>query len=99
MLLVDGNRFRPGGVPYRTLVGGDRRCFSVAAASIVAKVTRDRMMVEYERLYPGYGFLRHKGYPTSEHCEAVRRLGPCPIHRRSFAPLRVPHPGERREAG
>jgi ribonuclease HII len=85
LLLVDGNRFRAGAVPYRTIVGGDRRCFSIAAASIVAKVTRDRLMAEYDRLYPGYGFLRNKGYPTQEHRDAVRRLGLCPIHRRSFA--------------
>jgi ribonuclease HII len=98
MLLVDGNMFRPGGVPYRTLVGGDRCSFSIAAASIVAKVTRDRMMVEYERLYPGYGFLHNKGYPTAGHRDAVLRLGPCPIHRRSFAPIRAQHPGERGEA-
>lgn len=85
LLLVDGNRFRAGPVPYRTIVGGDRRCFSIAAASIVAKVTRDRLMAEYDRLYPGYGFLRNKGYPTQEHRDAVLRLGVCPIHRRSFA--------------
>lgn len=85
LLLVDGNRFRPGPVPHRTIIGGDRRCFSIAAASIVAKVTRDRLMAEYDRLYPGYGFLRNKGYPTQEHRDAVRRMGVCPIHRRSFA--------------
>ena len=87
-LIIDGNLFRPGeassGIPYTTVVGGDGSCFSIAAASIVAKVTRDRMMEDFDRLYPGYGFAQHKGYGTFEHREAMRRLGVCPIHRRSF---------------
>lgn len=83
-LLVDGNRFQDIGVPFTTIVGGDATCFSIAAASIVAKVTRDRMMMEYDREFPGYGFARHKGYATPEHCEAIARLGQCAIHRRSF---------------
>ncbi len=83
-LLVDGNRPIPCDISQETLVGGDGRCLSIAAASILAKVARDRMMDEYDRLYPGYGFSSHKGYPTREHLEAVRRLGPCPIHRRTF---------------
>jgi ribonuclease HII len=83
-LLVDGNRRIPCDISQETLVGGDGRCLSIAAASILAKVTRDRMMEEYDLLYPGYGFSVHKGYPTREHLEAIRRLGPCPIHRRTF---------------
>jgi len=70
--------------PQRNLVGGDRRCASVAAASIVAKVTRDRLMRELDAQYPAYGFARHKGYATPEHLTALDRWGPCPIHRRSF---------------
>jgi len=71
--------------PQRNLVAGDRRCASVAAASIVAKVTRDRLMLEADRRFPEYGFARHKGYGTAEHLAALDRHGPCPIHRRSFA--------------
>jgi len=83
-LLVDGNRFQETGIPFTTIVKGDARCFSIAAASIIAKVTRDRLMTEYEERFPGYGFARHKGYATQEHCEAIARLGMCEIHRRSF---------------
>lgn len=83
-LLIDGNRFRGGEIPFRTIVGGDELSFSIAAASIVAKVTRDRLMLEYDRKFPGYGFARHKGYGTREHREAIARLGASPIHRRSF---------------
>ena len=71
--------------PQRNLVAGDRRSASVAAASIVAKVTRDRMMVEVDAQFPEYGFARHKGYATPEHLAALDRHGPCPIHRRSFS--------------
>lgn len=71
--------------PQRNLVAGDRRCASVAAASIVAKVTRDRLMLDLDRRFPEYGFARHKGYATVEHLAALDRHGPCPIHRRSFA--------------
>ena len=86
-LLVDGFSI-PGCVtPHLRLVKGDRRSLSIAAASIVAKVTRDRLMVELDGRCPGYGFARHKGYATPEHLEALKRLGPCPAHRRSFAPL------------
>jgi ribonuclease HII len=74
--------------PQRNLVKGDRRSASVAAASIVAKVTRDRLMEAADREFPEYGFGRHKGYPTPEHREALGRHGPCPIHRRSFAGVR-----------
>lgn len=71
--------------PQRNLVDGDVRCASVAAASIVAKVTRDRLMVELDRQFPAYGFAHHKGYPTAVHLAALDRYGPCPIHRRTFA--------------
>lgn len=84
LLLVDGNRFLDNGIPYRTIVDGDALSFSIAAASIVAKVTRDRLMLEYDAQFPGYGFGQHKGYATPQHREAIRRLGLCPIHRRSF---------------
>jgi ribonuclease HII len=83
-LLVDGPRFAHPSIPSTPVVGGDAKCFSIAAASIVAKVSRDRLMVEYDRLYPGYGFARHKGYGTAAHMEAIRERGPCPIHRTSF---------------
>ena len=66
------------------IIKGDAQSLSIAAASILAKVTRDHMMSEYEKLFPGYGFDRHKGYGTAAHIQAIRRLGPCPIHRRSF---------------
>lgn len=69
------------------IVKGDALCPSISAASIVAKVTRDRMMLEYHREYPHYGFERHKGYPTKEHLDALARHGPCPLHRRSFGPV------------
>ena len=89
MVLVDGNRdpkpvydSRP--VPSRTIVKGDSLSANIAAASILAKVSRDRVMLEMDALYPGYGFSQHKGYPTAAHYEALRKLGPCPIHRRSF---------------
>lgn len=87
-LLVDGNRPVPHGCPQETVVGGDGLSISIAAASIVAKVTRDRMMAEYDERYPDYGFARHKGYGTAFHREAIRRFGPCPIHRRTFKGVR-----------
>ncbi len=71
--------------PQRNLVAGDRRCATVAAASIIAKVTRDRMMVAVDAQFPEYGFARHKGYATPEHLAALDAHGPCPIHRRSFS--------------
>ena len=82
--LIDGNR--PPQLDCRTvpIVKGDQSEASIAAASIVAKVTRDRFMLEMDGLYPGYGFAKHKGYPTAAHYAAIRELGPCPIHRRSF---------------
>ncbi len=83
-LLVDGNQTVKRPIPQMTLIRGDSRSVSIAAASIVAKVTRDRLMEDYHRHYPAYGFDRHKGYPTRAHREAVQALGGCPIHRRSF---------------
>jgi ribonuclease HII len=83
-LYIDGNMPIPCPLPQRPLVKGDLRCLSVAAASIVAKVIRDRIMVAYDRLYPDYGFANHKGYATRFHLDAVTRCGPCPIHRRTF---------------
>jgi ribonuclease HII len=74
-------------IPHLPLVRADALCACVSAASVVAKVTRDRIMEEYDRLYPGYGFSVHKGYPTARHVEALRRLGPTPIHRRTYAPV------------
>ena len=84
-VLVDGN-FTPGcPFPETAIVGGDDSSLSIAAASIIAKVTRDRIMVAMDERYPGYGFARHKGYGTRQHLEALERLGPCAIHRRSFS--------------
>jgi ribonuclease HII len=86
-VLVDGRLIRELQLPQTRVVGGDRKVFSIAAASIIAKVTRDRMMVEYDALFPGYGFAQHKGYCTPEHFASLERLGPSPLHRRSFAPV------------
>jgi ribonuclease HII len=86
--LVDGRPVKSLRVPHTPLIKGDARSYSIAAASVLAKVTRDRLMIEYDRQYPGYGFAEHKGYPTPRHLAAIAELGPCPIHRRSFAPFR-----------
>jgi ribonuclease HII len=88
LALIDG--LPVPGLPCRSqsIVGGDARSLSIAAASVIAKVTRDRMMEEMDRCYPGYGFARHKGYGTQDHMRALFDLGPCPIHRRSFRPVR-----------
>ncbi len=86
-ILVDGSPVRGLPSPSRSIVKGDAKCASIAAASILAKVHRDRLMVEYDRQYPGYGFAQHKGYCTPAHVEALMALGPCPIHRRSFRPV------------
>lgn len=83
-LLVDGNRFHHPDLPFTTVVKGDARCFSIGAASILAKVERDRIMRAMHEQYPEYGFAAHKGYPTKAHIEALRVHGPCAIHRRSF---------------
>ena len=88
IVFVDGPAVPVLKLPAVPVIGGDDLCRSVAAASILAKVSRDRQMLEYEELYPGYGFARHKGYGTKEHMESLRRLGPSPIHRRSFGPVK-----------
>ena len=88
--LVDGNKLpRDLPCPGRAIVGGDALEPAIGAASILAKVTRDRLMVALESIHPGYGFAVHKGYPTPAHLAALQRLGPCPQHRRSFAPVRL----------
>lgn len=84
LLFVDGNQGLPTEVPQRTIISGDAVSENVAAASILAKVHRDGRMDHYHRLYPAYGFDRHKGYGSADHLEALRQHGPCPIHRRSF---------------
>ncbi|MBI5214863.1 MAG: ribonuclease HII [Ignavibacteriae bacterium] len=83
-LLIDGNRFSGKGIPFQTIVDGDAKCFSIAAASIIAKVTRDRLMIEYDEQFPQYGFAQHKGYGTKQHIAAIRKYGLCEIHRKSF---------------
>ncbi len=88
--LVDGNRDPGLGIPTRCEVKGDGRFACIAAASVLAKVSRDRFMDEMDEAYPQYGFLRHKGYPTKAHYLALAQYGPCPIHRRSF--LKKVHP-------
>lgn len=89
LALIDGNRCPVLEVPAAPVVQGDGRVPAIAAASILAKVSRDREMAALDALYPGYGMAGHKGYPTPAHLEALRRLGPTPIHRRSFAPVRA----------
>lgn len=88
--LVDGNPVKTLTVPQTAIVKGDSLSFSIAAASILAKVTRDRQMIEYAARYPEYGFAGHKGYGTKQHLAAIAEHGPCPLHRRSFAPLKPP---------
>jgi len=87
-LLVDAWDVPEAPLPQMAVVRGDRTCASIMAASIVAKVARDRAMIDYDRMYPGYGFSGHKGYATRAHREAIRRLGPSPIHRTTWAPFR-----------
>jgi len=86
-VLVDGNRIPDLSIPAEAIVGGDDSVQQIAAASIVAKVVRDRLMQMLDVRYPGYQFSRHKGYGTKVHMEALSRMGPCPEHRRSFAPV------------
>jgi len=102
LILVDGNRLPAfhhlddedevtAGAPVpeaRAIVGGDASVYSIAAASIIAKVTRDRLMLQYDQQYPEYGFAQHKGYGTPAHMAAIMQHGPCPIHRRTFAPMK-----------
>jgi ribonuclease HII len=87
-VLVDGNRCPRWERPSKAIVAGDAKCRSIAAASIVAKVTRDRIMADYAREHPGYGWETNKGYPTPQHYRALESLGVTPLHRRSFAPIR-----------
>jgi len=86
-VLVDGRLIPQLTLPQTRIVGGDRKSFCIAAASIIAKVTRDRMMVQLDAQYPGYGFAQHKGYCTNDHMQTLIKLGPSPIHRRSFMPV------------
>ena len=87
-LLLDYVPIKECPYPFEALVKGDGRSYSIAAASIVAKVTRDKGMEQAEARYPGYAFARNKGYPTAQHRRQLQKLGPCPLHRRSFAPVR-----------
>jgi ribonuclease HII len=87
-VLVDGLRIKWLPYPQTALVEGDCKSYSIAAASVLAKVTRDRLMRELDKIYPGYGFAEHKGYATPRHYAAINERGPCAIHRRSFAPFR-----------
>ena len=82
--LIDGNRDKGIRCPHLAVVKGDSRSANIAAASILAKVSRDRYMVALDKVYPEYGFAQHKGYPTKAHYEALRKYGPCPIHRKTF---------------
>ena len=86
--LVDGRPVKTMTVPHTAIVQGDARSYSIAAASVLAKVTRDRLMLEFDRQWPKYGFAEHKGYGTAQHLAAIAAHGPCPIHRHSFAPLK-----------
>ena len=86
-VLIDGRKVPGLAIPQTHIVGGDRKSFCIAAASILAKVTRDRIMTAYDDQYPGYGFAQHKGYCTADHFELLEQLGPSPIHRRSFSPV------------
>lgn len=87
-VLVDGNQCPSLDCPVEAIVKGDSKVVAISAASIIAKVTRDREMIEMDRLYPGYGLAGHKGYPSPAHLEALQRLGVTPVHRRSYAPVR-----------
>jgi len=83
-ILIDARRIPGCDLPQEPIVGGDALCHAIAAASILAKTARDALMRDYESVYPGYGFAEHKGYTTAAHRDALRKLGPCPIHRKSF---------------
>jgi ribonuclease HII len=88
-LLIDAVRLPDLAIPQKSLIKGDVHCLCIAAASIMAKVFRDTMMKELDQTYPGYGFALHKGYGTAMHCQALRLIHPCPIHRQSYAPVRL----------
>ena len=87
-VLIDAVALPDSDIPYKAIIHGDTTCFSIAAASIVAKVFRDQLMVGLDTQYPGYGFAAHKGYPTPRHLASLQRLGPSPVHRRCYAPVR-----------
>jgi ribonuclease HII len=89
LAMIDGNYAFPLPCPAKTVVGGDALVPAISAASILAKTARDRLMVEMDDLYPGYGFAQHKGYGVRTHSEALWSLGPCPIHRKTFAPVKA----------
>ena len=85
LIIIDAlNHINTDGVPYEPIIKGDAKCYAIAAASILAKVTRDRIMREWDEIYPQYGFKQHKGYGTAKHIQAIKEYGLCPIHRRSF---------------
>ena len=87
-LLIDYFQIPELSMPQKGIVDGDGKCFSIACASIIAKVARDHLVAEMDEVYPGYGFAGHKGYGTRRHIDSLRRKGPCPLHRRSFHPVR-----------
>ena len=85
LILVDAlTHIDTKGIPYDSIIKGDAKCYNISAASIIAKVTRDRIMREWDKVYPQYGFINHKGYGTAKHIAALKEYGPCPIHRRTF---------------
>lgn len=95
-VLIDGNQISSVHWTQTPVIDGDAKSYSIAAASVLAKVTRDRMMIEFDRQWPQYGFAEHKGYSTEQHLAALAKHGPCPLHRRSFAPIKpeaLPVPG------
>jgi ribonuclease HII len=94
-VLIDGNQISSVHWAQTPVIDGDAKSYSIAAASVLAKVTRDRMMIEFDRQWPQYGFAQHKGYSTDQHLAALTQHGPCPLHRRSFAPIK---PGAQRVA-
>jgi len=94
-LLIDGISPIPVNIPQKTIKQGDAASLSIAAASIIAKVSRDRLMLSYDTQYPDYGFAGHKGYGCASHLEAIARLGPCPIHRKTFRGVKEHVKGER----
>ena len=85
LILVDAlTNIETFGIPYKSIIKGDAKEYSIAAASIIAKVTRDRMMIEWDKIFPQYGFAKHKGYGTAAHIQALKENGPCMLHRKSF---------------
>ena len=85
LILVDAlTHINTKGIPYDSIIKGDAKCYNISCASIIAKVTRDRIMREWDEIYPQYGFINHKGYGTAKHIQALKEYGPCPIHRKTF---------------